>query len=291
MFNLKTFFCSFGLFIILLQTQIIASNSVIHLTLEDCLFVKYPVPEKGIVCSNSERAMRLSRRLFDTELHQCAWGPFVIIGNYQGERIFVACASVGTGAGLLFTELYVAGAKYIIRYGSDDVKSPPKTDAFLVKIIDEADNLYGFNIQSGVDPQEWGKSISASSQMIDALVATAEKNGLAYETRICHHLENYHGLRNSDKFSIERSQRLKTILTQLNENSKPASYDMETAVLFRVAKDCGAHAATILQTVNKEDKKFSSYEGDNYRQAREVEELFFFNYVLDALISLPITHL
>lgn len=261
-------------------------NKEIHLTLEDCLFVKYIVPQKGIVCSNYERALRLCEKLEKTEMHKCAWGPFITIGEYKGEKIFIGCASVGTGSGLLFTELFVAGAKYIIRYGSDDVKHPPESDAYLVKIVDEADNLYGFNLQSGVDPVEFGQSVQASPQIIQSLTSTAESKGIAYEMRICHHLENYHGLRSPDKFSSERKKRLQTILEQLNINPKPSSYDMETAVLFRVAKDFGLHAATILQTVQKEGAKLSSYEGENYLQARKVEENIFFDYVLDALLRI-----
>ena len=104
--------------------------------------------------------------------------------------------------------------------------------------------------------------------------------------RICHHLENYHGLRSPDKFSIERTKRLQAILEELKKNPKPASFDMETAVLFRLAKDFGLHAATILQTVKKEDLKLSSYEGENYLEARKVEENIFFDYVLDALLQI-----
>lgn len=198
----------------------------------------------------------------------------------------MGCASVGTGSGLLFTELFVAGAKYIIRYGSDDIKAPPESDAYLVKIIDEADNLYGFNLQSGVGAEEWGKAVPASSEMIHALIATAEAKNILYEMRICHHLENYHGLRSPDKFSPARRERLESILEVLEMNQKPASYDMETAVLFRVAKDFGLHAATILQTVKKEDAKLSSYEGLNAQEARKVEENTFFDYVLEALLQI-----
>ena len=104
--------------------------------------------------------------------------------------------------------------------------------------------------------------------------------------RICHHLENYHGLRSPDKFSPERREHLQAILERLNKNPKPASYDMETAVLFRVAKDFGLHAATILQTVKKEGPKLSSYEGANYQEARKVEENIFFDYVLDSLLQI-----
>jgi uridine phosphorylase len=150
----------------------------IHLTLDDCLFVKYPVPQKGIVCSNYERALRLSEKLSNSTMHKCSWDPFVVIGDYKGEKIFIACASVGTGSGLLFTELFVAGAKYIVRYGSDDVKMPPESDAYLVKIVDEADNLYGFNLQSGVPPEEWGQSVKASPEIVKALISTAESKKL-----------------------------------------------------------------------------------------------------------------
>ncbi len=262
-----------------------AFHSEINLTLEDCLFVKCPVPEKGIVCSNYDRALRLSKKLANAEVKRCAWGPFVVIGEYQGEKMFVACASVGTGSGLLFTELYVAGAKYIIRYGSDDVKAPPASDAYLVKIIDEADNLYGFNMQSGVAPEEWGKPVSASPQIVEALVSTAEVKGVHYDMRICHHLENYHGLRSPHKFSEERGIRLKAILDKLDENKKPASFDMETAVLFRVAKDFNLHAATILQTINKEQTG-SRFAEENHKQQIEVEENIFFEYVLDSLLNI-----
>jgi hypothetical protein len=203
----KRFFISLLTLSILVQ-PIALQSSEINLTLEDCLFVKYPVPAKGIVCSNYERALRLSERLGKAEIHKCAWGPFVVIGNYKGEKVFVGCASVGTGSGLLFTELFVAGAKYIVRYGSDDVKAPPESDAYLVKVVDESDNLYGFNQQSGVDPKEWGKSLAASPKLIKSLIETAQSKDIHYEMRICHHLENYHGLRSPDKFSTERNERL-----------------------------------------------------------------------------------
>jgi hypothetical protein len=61
---------------------------------------------------------------------------------------------------------------------------------------------------------------------------------------------------------------------------------METAVLFRIAKDFRLHAATVLQTVKKESPKLSSYEGENFLQAKKVEETIFFDYVLDALLNI-----
>ena len=61
--------------------------------------------------------------------------------------------------------------------------------------------------------------------------------------------------------------------------------DMESAVLFRVAQDFGQHAATVLQTVNKEDNKLGPYEGKNKEQAMQMEQVFT-DYLLSVLLKL-----
>lgn len=261
-------------------------ESEIYLTPEECLFVRCQVPERGIVCSNHARVMRLAKLLENRQEYVCSWGPVVYVGDYEGQQIFIASAPVGTGSGLVFTELFVQGAKYVLRYGSDDVKAPPESDAYLVKIVDEADNLYGFCLQSGVDPKEWGQVVPASPTMINALIAQAEASDIVYEKRICHHLENYHGLRSPHRFEQARQLRLEEQLAHLKQNPKPASFDMETAVLFRVAKDFGAHAATVLQTFNKEAKKLGESNDKEIQQMRLVEETIFFPFVLKALLRI-----
>lgn len=170
-------------------------TSEISLTLEQTLFIRKPVPEKGIVCSNAERAKRIaSEYLTSVETFSCSWGAQVWIGSYKDakERLFVALAPVGSGSGLVFTELFAAGAKFLVRYGSDDVKNPePYEYQNCVKIIDETDNLYGYCQASGVDPSEWGKSVMASPVLLQAFLAEANKREMSIEQRICHHLENY----------------------------------------------------------------------------------------------------
>lgn len=267
--------------ILFLSSQLIASG--IDLTLQECLFVKYPVPDRGIVSSNPERAERLASHLDHSVAHKNSWGSTVIIGEYKGTPMFVACAPVGTGAGLLFTELYVAGAQYILRLGSDDARNLPESEYHLVKIVDEADNLYGFEMQSGMDLNACGNSIWASPKMVGALVEYAALQGFHHELRVCHHLENYHALRYAHLYPQERQERLKQMLVKLEEKTKPASFDMETAVLFRVANDFGRHAATVLVTVKKDDPKLSSYEGELLKKAREIEETLFFPYVLETM--------
>lgn len=173
----------------------------IVLDLEQNLFIRKPVPEKGIVCSNAERAKRVATAyLNNTQTFSCSWGAQVWIGNYKFAKdedrklakVFVALAPVGSGSGLVFTELFSAGAKFLVRYGSDDVKNPePYEYQNCVKIIDETDNLYGYCQASGVDPSEWGQSVFASPQLLETFQKEAKERELVTEIRICHHLENY----------------------------------------------------------------------------------------------------
>lgn len=65
-----------------------------------------------------------------------------------------------------------------MRRDPEDNEMPPESDAYLVKIVDEADNLYGFNLQSGVPPEEWGQSVKASPEIVKALISTAESKKL-----------------------------------------------------------------------------------------------------------------
>ena len=199
--------------------------------------------------------------------------------------MFIASAPVGSGSGLMFKELYAAGAQYIIRYGSDDVKNPAPNEKNIIKIIDETDHLYGFSLASGLDLNASGKSVFATPEIVSALTEEALERNLLIEKRVCHHLENYHALRTPEKFSPQRRKVLETQLNSLKRDDKKGSFDMESAVLFRVAQDFKRHAAAVLQTVDKENKSQGPYEGVNQTQALEMEAIFV-EYVLSALMRL-----
>jgi uridine phosphorylase len=269
---------------LLLLTQL-HSTPAINLTLQDNLFVRIPVPKKGVVCSNQSRTERISKVLSNLKVYEIPWGPKIYIGDFKGQTVFIASAPVGSGSGLMFTELYSAGAEYIVRYGSDDVKSPSDSEQDLIKVVDETDNLYGFNLASGVPEAEWGKSVFASREILNALEEEASSRKLITEKRICHHLENYHSLRTPSKFSNKRAKNLDAQLKKIKKKDKKESFDMESAVLFRVAKDFEKHAATVLQTVNKENTKEGPYEGSNREKALSLEGLFI-DFVLSALLRI-----
>ncbi|NCF70894.1 MAG: hypothetical protein GWP59_04245 [Chlamydiales bacterium] len=270
--------------LVLLVLPALSFASDVELKLEENLFVRIAVPKKGIVCSNMLRAERVSSKLQDLKTYQTAWGPSVFIGKYNGEEVFVAQAPVGSGSGLMFSELYSAGAEDIVRYGSDDHPFPKAEEFQMVKIIDETDNLIGFELASGIDSESCGKSISAAPSLVKALESEANKRGLNVEKRICHHVENYHAIKNPHSFkareaSIQKQKKAK------ERSDKKESYDMESAVLFRVAKDFGKRAASVLQTVHKDSSKTGPYEGSFRKEALNVEEDMFMDFVLTALTS------
>jgi len=68
-----------------------------------------------------------------------------LTGLLRFARNDVASAPVGSGSGLMFTELYSAGAEHIVRYGSDDVKNPTKEESNLV------DPYEGYNKQQALN--------------------------------------------------------------------------------------------------------------------------------------------
>jgi hypothetical protein len=97
-------------------------------------------------------------------LRRSSWGPLVLVGTHRtlGVHMFLALAPVGVGSGLVFTELFYRGATHLIRLGSDDVTRPPPEDVTLLKVVDEADGLYGYSRAVGLPEAEWGAVTPAS---------------------------------------------------------------------------------------------------------------------------------
>lgn len=248
------------------------------------IFINEPVPKQGITCSNRQRILRLAKHLESTRTIESSWGPFIIIGKYEKQDIFLALAPVGTGSGLVFTELYYRGANAIIRFGSDDIPNPTSEEEQLFKIIDEADNLFGYSQAIGVEPNKIGKSIPASSRLVEALKKASKRQNLDYQTRVCHHLESYHALRIPEAFPEDYRNRIEADYATVKRQNKPESMDMETAVLFETARLFKKDAASILQTVDKEKAS------DPYHQKETLEQIYhtennFFDIAIKALFT------
>lgn len=258
-------------------------NSSVDLKQKTAL-IHESVPAKGITCSNRERVLRLANNLESRRKIESSWGTFVIVGKSKliESEIFIALAPIGSGSGLVFTELYYQGANFIVRYGSDDVPKPTEAEKKLIKIIDEADNLYGYSKAIGVAPSLWGKSIPASSQLVNQLKQEVIASNFSYELRLCHHLEAYHTLRNPQSFPPEYSERITSDYAKIKSRGKKESMDMETAVLFETARLFNKHAATVLHTVDKE-KPFDPYYNSQLREEIHNLEKTFFQIIVTAL--------
>jgi uridine phosphorylase len=249
------------------------------------IFINETVPKKGITCSNRQRILNLAENLESTRTIESSWGPFVIIGKYQQKEIFLALAPVGTGCGLIFTELYYRGANAIIRFGSDDIPNPSSEESQLFKIIDEADNLFGYSKAMGIEPEKIGKPIPASLRLVEALKQASKHQNLTYQTRVCHHLEAYHALRIPEAFAKDYRHRIETDYAKVKRQDKPESMDMETAVLFETARLFNKDAASILQTIDKEKASDPYYQQEILDQIYRTEQKFF-EIVVNALFRL-----
>lgn len=257
----------------------------IYLTEKNNWLLKITIPKKGVVCSDHDQAKRISKILERKKVYKNFYGQRVYCGYYKNNSLFISDTYIGSGAGLVFTELFTAGAEYIIHYGIDIVKNFTEQEERLIKIIDETDNLYGFNLASGVHRNECGQSVFASKKIIYALIEEALCRSLKIEVRICHHVENYHAFINIDKFSFERKKRIQHIMQKIKRFDKKESFNMESAILFRVAKDFDKHAASVLQTIANQDNSMLSYNNDRQKKQLAINlEIDFAEYIFSAFL-------
>lgn len=254
---------------------------ITNYTLEQNLIIKKAIPSVGIICSNPRRAERIAlsnlKNVVLLNEYNSAWPLDVYVGNYRGKSIFVAGVAVGAaGAAFAIQQLAVAGAKYIIRYGSNDDPNLTMERMNEVVIVEQADNLYGLMQSSGAPVEEWGGKCHASSVLINDLCQHAQTLNLKPRLAICHHIEDYAAYAFPAFAGDGYSQNIQNHLQALE--SQDSNYlhtrDMETAALFFRAKLDGFHAATVLQNVPKFAGKHQTYDGQQGNIARELESVF-----------------
>jgi len=248
--------------------------------LEQNLIVKKSMPIAGIVCSNPRRAERIvSSHLTDANLlkeYHSAWQLDIYIGHYQGKMMFVAAIPVGAaGAAFAIQQFAVAGARYIVRYGSND--DPRLTDKRMdeVIIVDRADNLYGLMQGSGAPPETWGKILHASPILINSLSQKAQELQIEIQLAVCHHIEDY-GAYAFPAFAGKYGENIMKCISELeaSDSSRLHSRDMETAALFYRALLDNFHAATVLQNVPKFSGFHQTYDNKQGEIAKKIEKKF-----------------
>lgn len=241
------------------------------------LVVKSRLPAFGVVSTHPERVERLIQRLEHPKLHTQHWGTTIHTGMYAGREIFISCVPMGSaGAGFAFFEMYHWGAKYIIRFGSNDYKVAEFTPEHLntIVLVKSADNLHGLMRDAGEAEAEIGSAISASNKLVSALYYQAKSLKLKVEEGVCHNIDNYHAMNfpehavfNPLKSNIQ--QHINNLTTHSNELHQ--SWDMESTALFYLAKKLNCHAASVLQFIPKHTKEHC-YAGDNRNQLLAIED-------------------
>jgi uridine phosphorylase len=237
--------------------------------LAENVILKQAVPAHGIVCSNPARAARVAERLLSEPRWLCdAWGFSVTTGHSaEGRACFVAAVPMGAGgSGFAFHELFAAGARFIIRYGSSD-RQVSLDQLREVLLIDQADNLYGLMREAGEPEAACGGLLPASSHLVAAVAEEAAARGVPLQRRICHHLEDYHAANFPD--CSEGAHTRRPWLAATDDSSWCS--DMESAALFFRARQFGAHAVSVPQPLLKQRGGTTPYSGVHAAISLEME--------------------
>ncbi|GFS25068.1 uridine phosphorylase [Elysia marginata] len=241
-------------------------------TIEQNIIVKRPVPEKGIVCSNPERTLRISSHFLENPCMKIqSWGLGVITGKIVrdgvNEDFFFAYAPMGaSGSAMAFHELFAAGAEEIVRLGSNDVWVT-EDDMDSLVLISEARGLRGVSWDQGIDEQDVDKPLLADHHLHQRLMESCKLSRFQYSERICFNVDDYHAYLYPER--MERPQRIQQRLETYNACA-PYCRDMETASLFLKANQFGRKASSVLQNVVKQ-KDGSPYEGSTGDRAKANE--------------------
>ena len=234
------------------------------------VIIKSQIPPHGIVSSNPERTQRIAEHfLQDLEQLPISWGVTVYLGKSKlnDQTIFTASVPMGaSGSAHAFHELMAAGAKRIIRLGSNDVWVT-KDDINSVVLISEAKGLRGLGWDHGMDESVIDESIFGSAMLMETIESELGVKGIKYSKRVCFNVDDYHAYLYPDLAA--NSDRIKERLSFYDRFS-PYCRDMETASLFLKANEFNVEAASVLQNVVKQKAELP-YEGLAGSKAKEFE--------------------
>ncbi|KAI8895009.1 hypothetical protein BC833DRAFT_602779 [Globomyces pollinis-pini] len=242
------------------------------------IVIKSKLPKYGIVCSNPQRARRLANKYLQSpKLTFDSWGIEVYISS-DDCIFFIAAVPVGAGgSAFAFHQMYVAGAEYLVRYGSNDRKLTNK-DLKDILVVQEADNIFGLMRATHYDESLWGAPIPSSESLFNTVVNQTKKHNAIPKIAVCHHVEDYHTIAFPDELPIHLSTKAKSNAQDIENRHAELTqtWDMESAALFLKAKQFGKHAVTVLQNVLKHTPGLElPYEGHHGETALEMEDLIF----------------
>lgn len=236
------------------------------------------LPPVGIIAAHPGRIERIAKEFLENaELHTDYRGYKVYTGTYQGRPVFAAYTGIGgASASLMIENLIVAGAKKIVRVGTNDNDALDQ-DLTTLTLVEETMGLHGMMLEYGFSEEEAGQSQKASPQMIASIKAAAEKSNTAHIALAKgYNLDAYHVYSNPHRFAKD-GKRIEEKIAGYKAQGATVR-DMESGTLFMLGNLRGIDTGTVLISVAKHN--YETEEQKKIMQAREGDAI---RIVFDAL--------
>jgi purine-nucleoside phosphorylase len=249
-------------------------------TTTDILVNEKPLPPVGIIAAHPGRVERIAREfLQDVDLHTDYRGYKVYTGTYNGQPVFAAYTGIGgSSAALMLENLIVAGAKKIVRVGTNDNDAADQNLTTLT-VVQETMGLNGMMLEYGFSAEEAGKSQPASQSLINSILSAAQKTETSHvELAKAYNLDAYHVYSNPKRFA--KNSKIIEEKIQSYKDQGATVRDMESGTLFMLGQLRHIDTAAVLISVMKHNQETEQQK--NFMQQREGDAI---RVVLNALTN------
>jgi purine-nucleoside phosphorylase len=249
-------------------------------TTTDILVNEKPLPPVGIIAAHPGRIERIAKEfLLNVDLHTDYRGYKVYTGTYNGHPVFAAYTGIGgSSAALMIENLIVAGAKKIVRVGTNDNNAEDQNLTTLT-VVQETMGLNGMMLEYGFSAEEAGKSQPASQSLINSILSAAQKTETSHvELAKAYNLDAYHVYSNPKRFA--KNSKIIEEKIQNYKNLGATVSDMESGTLFMLGQLRNIDTAAVLISVMKHNQETEQQK--NFMQQSEGDAI---RIVLNALTN------
>lgn len=236
------------------------------------------LPPVGIIAAHPGRVERIAKEfLQNAQVHTDYRGYKVYTGTYHGQPVFAAYTGIGgASASLMIENLIVAGAKKIVRVGTNDNDALDQ-DLTTLTIVEETMGLHGMMLEYGFSEEKAGLAQKASPQIIASIQSAAEKSKKSHvAVAKGYNLDAYHVYSNPHRFAKD-GKRIEEKIARYKAAGATVR-DMESGTLFMLGKLRGIDTGAVLISVAKHNEE--TEEQKKIMQEREGDAI---QIVFDAL--------
>lgn len=236
----------FKIFSLLALSSSLLFADASEIPLLDLISDDKPLPTIGIIVAHPDRVQRIGCEfLEDVELHSNYRGYKVYTGNYHGQSVFaVYTAMGGPSVAMIVENLILAGAKKIVRIGTSD-NHDDEQDLTTLLIITETMGLKGLMEEYGYCENQLGKPLPASPEIIQAILASAQKNKAEHvKLTKAYNIDAFHVFTNPQWFAKNPEKILKKINYYKSQGATVR--DMESGTLLMLGQLRGIEAGCVL---------------------------------------------